>query len=192
MIGEGVKVLIIDSIDATSGAGCREAGRRRRRQGHRLRPRQPRRHRAVLRVLRQRGRRQAAGPDPRRLPQRQQGVKNPKIIEMDGGTDVDNNAVLFKQGRPRGPRAAADRRQAEDRLRVGRQGLGRQQRRPGLHPGADRRRRQGRRRARRQRRHRQRRHRRAARATVSPARSSSPVRTPASRVCRTSSTASRA
>jgi D-xylose transport system substrate-binding protein len=26
------------------------------------------------------------------------GVKNAKIIEMDGGTDIDNNAVLFKQG----------------------------------------------------------------------------------------------
>ena len=28
----------------------------------------------------------------------QQGVTDPKIIEMDGGTDVDNNAVLFKKG----------------------------------------------------------------------------------------------
>ena len=28
----------------------------------------------------------------------QQGVKKPKIIMMDGGTDVDNNAVLFAKG----------------------------------------------------------------------------------------------
>ena len=27
-----------------------------------------------------------------------QGVDSPKIIMMDGGTDVDNNAVLFKKG----------------------------------------------------------------------------------------------
>jgi D-xylose transport system substrate-binding protein len=26
------------------------------------------------------------------------GVKNAQVIEMDGGTDIDNNAVLFKQG----------------------------------------------------------------------------------------------
>ena len=49
-----------------------------RRQGHRLRPRQPRWHRAVLRLLRQRGRRQAAGADPGRLPQRQQGIDQPE------------------------------------------------------------------------------------------------------------------
>ena len=27
-----------------------------------------------------------------------QGVDKPKIIMMDGGTDVDNNAVLFQKG----------------------------------------------------------------------------------------------
>ena len=69
MIGEGVKVLIIDSIDAASGAGVEKAAQQGRRQGHRLRPRQPRWHRALLRVLRQRGRRQAPGADPARLPQ---------------------------------------------------------------------------------------------------------------------------
>ena len=98
MIGEGVKVLIIDSIDAASGAGVEKAADAGRRQGHRLRPRQPRRHGALLRLVRQRGGRQAAGPDACSTASTAQGVDNPKIIMMNGGTDVDNNAVLFKKG----------------------------------------------------------------------------------------------
>ena len=97
MIGEGVKVLIIDSIDAASGAGVEKEAAKAGVQGHRLRPREPRRHGSVLRVVRQRGRRQAAGSDTDRLPDAQ-GVTNPNIIMMNGGTDVDNNAVLFQKG----------------------------------------------------------------------------------------------
>jgi len=97
MIGEGVKVLIIDSIDATSGAAVEKQAAQ-----------------AGIKVIdydrvnlggtaqyyvafdsvdvgRLMGQTLVACLD-------QDGVSNPKIIMMDGGKDVDNNAILFAQG----------------------------------------------------------------------------------------------
>jgi D-xylose transport system substrate-binding protein len=97
MIGEGVKVLIIDSIDAASGAGVEKQA-----------------DNAGVKVI-DYDRVNLGGTggyyvsfdneDVGKLQAQtlvdclnQQGVKKPKIIMMDGGTDVDNNAVLFKKG----------------------------------------------------------------------------------------------
>jgi D-xylose transport system substrate-binding protein len=97
MIGEGVKVLIIDSIDAASGAGVEKAASQ-----------------AGVKVI-DYDRVNLGGTAPYYVSfdnedvgklqaqtmmdcLTQQGVKKPKIIMMDGGTDVDNNAVLFKKG----------------------------------------------------------------------------------------------
>ena len=97
MIGEGVKVLIIDSIDAASGAGVEKAA-----------------DKAGVKVI-DYDRVNLGGTAPYyvsfdnedvgRLQAttlldclKAQGVDKPKIIIMDGGTDVDNNAVLFKKG----------------------------------------------------------------------------------------------
>ena len=49
---------------------------------------------------------------------------------MAGGKDVDNNAVLFANGANAVLKPLHERRQAEDRVRVRRQGLGRQQAAP--------------------------------------------------------------
>ena len=97
MIGEGVKVLIIDSIDAASGAGVEQQA-----------------DQAGVKVI-DYDRVNLGGTAPYYVSfdnedvgklQAQtmidclnaQGVTNPKIIMMDGGTDVDNNAVLFAKG----------------------------------------------------------------------------------------------
>jgi D-xylose transport system substrate-binding protein len=97
MIGEGVKVLIIDSIDAASGAGVEKAA-----------------DKAGVKVI-DYDRVNLGGTAPYyvsfdnedvgRLQAttlldclKAQGVDKPKIIIMNGGTDVDNNAVLFKKG----------------------------------------------------------------------------------------------
>ena len=97
MIGEGVKVLIIDSIDAASGAGVEKAA-----------------DKAGVKVI-DYDRVNLGGTAPYYVSfdnedvgklkaqtlldcLKEQGVDSPKIIMMDGGTDVDNNAVLFKKG----------------------------------------------------------------------------------------------
>jgi D-xylose transport system substrate-binding protein len=97
MIGEGVKVLIIDSIDAASGAGVEAQAAK-----------------AGVKVI-DYDRVNLGGTagyyvsfdneDVGKLQAQTlvdcldaQKVKKPKIIMMDGGTDVDNNAVLFKKG----------------------------------------------------------------------------------------------
>jgi D-xylose transport system substrate-binding protein len=97
MIGEGVKVLIIDSIDAASGAGVEKAA-----------------DQAGVKVI-DYDRVNLGGTAPYYVSfdnedvgklqaqtlldcLKAQGVDSPKIIMMDGGTDVDNNAVLFKKG----------------------------------------------------------------------------------------------
>ncbi|WP_221176322.1 substrate-binding domain-containing protein [Nocardioides marmorisolisilvae] len=97
MIGEGVKVLIIDSIDAASGAGVEKTA-----------------NDAGVKVI-DYDRVNLGGTAPyyvsfdnEKVGELQAqtmvdqlnaaGVKNPNIIMMDGGTDVDNNAVLFKKG----------------------------------------------------------------------------------------------
>jgi D-xylose transport system substrate-binding protein len=97
MIGEGVKGLIIDSIDAASGAGVEKSATQ-----------------AGVKVI-DYDRVNLGGTAPYYVSfdnedvgklQAQtmmdcldaQGVTNPKIIMMDGGTDVDNNAVLFAKG----------------------------------------------------------------------------------------------
>jgi D-xylose transport system substrate-binding protein len=97
MIGEGVKVLIIDSIDAASGQGVEKAA-----------------DAAGVKVI-DYDRVNLGGSAPYYVSfdnedvgklQAQtmldclaaNNVTNPKIIMMDGGTDVDNNAVLFAKG----------------------------------------------------------------------------------------------
>jgi D-xylose transport system substrate-binding protein len=97
MIGSGVKVLIIDSIDAASGAGVEKSA-----------------DQAGIKVI-DYDRVNLGGTAPYYVSfdnedvgklQAQtlidclnaQGVDNPNIIMMNGGTDVDNNAVLFQKG----------------------------------------------------------------------------------------------
>ena len=97
MIGNGVKVLIIDSIDAASGAGVEKQA-----------------DNAGVKVI-DYDRPNLGGSagyyvsfDNEEVGKLQaqtlvdcltaQKVSKPKIIMMDGGTDVDNNAVLFKKG----------------------------------------------------------------------------------------------
>jgi D-xylose transport system substrate-binding protein len=97
MIGEGVKVLIMDSIDPQSGAGVEQQAAK-----------------AGVKVI-DYDRVNLGGSagyyvsfdneDVGKLQAQTlvdclnaQNVKDPKIIMMDGGTDVDNNAVLFKKG----------------------------------------------------------------------------------------------
>jgi len=97
MIGEGVKVLIIDSIDAPSGAGVEKQAAA-----------------AGVKVI-DYDRVNLGGSadyyvsfdneDVGRLQAQTlvdcldaQHVSNPQIIMMDGGKDVDNNAVLFAKG----------------------------------------------------------------------------------------------
>lgn len=97
MIGAGVKVLIIDSIDAASGAGVEKQA-----------------DEAGIPVI-DYDRVNLGGTAPYYVSfdnedvgklQAQTlvdcldsaGVENPNIIMMNGGTDVDNNAVLFQKG----------------------------------------------------------------------------------------------
>jgi D-xylose transport system substrate-binding protein len=97
MLGSGVKVLIIDSIDATSGAAVEQLASA-----------------AGVKVI-DYDRVNLGGTaqyyvsfdneDVGKLQAQTlvdclnaNGTKNPQIIAMDGGTDVDNNAVLFASG----------------------------------------------------------------------------------------------
>jgi D-xylose transport system substrate-binding protein len=97
MIGSGVKVLIIDSIDAASGSGVEKEAAQ-----------------AGVKVI-DYDRVNLGGSagyyvsfdneDVGKLQAQTlmdclnaQNIKKPKIIMMDGGTDVDNNAVLFAKG----------------------------------------------------------------------------------------------
>jgi D-xylose transport system substrate-binding protein len=97
MIGEGVKVLIIDSIDPTSGAAVEAQAKA-----------------AGIKVI-DYDRVNLGGSAAYYVSfdnlevgtlqgqtladcLQQSGVTDPKIIMEDGGTDVDNNAVLFAQG----------------------------------------------------------------------------------------------
>lgn len=97
MIGGGVKVLIIDSIDAASGAGVEKEAKA-----------------AGVKVINY-DRVNLGGTanyyvsyDNEDIGKLQaqtmvdcldaQNVKKPKVIMMNGGTDVDNNAVLFAKG----------------------------------------------------------------------------------------------
>jgi D-xylose transport system substrate-binding protein len=97
MIGEGVKVLIMDSIDQTSGAAVEKQAAA-----------------AGIKVI-DYDRVNLGGSaqyyvsfDNQEVGKLQaqtmvdcltaDKVTNPRIIMMDGGTDVDNNAVLFKKG----------------------------------------------------------------------------------------------
>ena len=105
MIGDGDKVLIIDSIDAASGAGVEALA-----------------DAAGVKVI-DYDRVNLGGTAPYYVSfdnedvgklQAQtlvdcldaQGVDKPKIIMMNGGTDVDNNAAAVPEGRPRGLRPA--------------------------------------------------------------------------------------
>jgi len=97
MIGAGVKVLVIDSIDAASGAGVEKQA-----------------DEAGVKVI-DYDRVNLGGTAPYYVSfdnedvgklQAQtlidcltaQGIDKPNIIMMNGGTDVDNNAVLFQKG----------------------------------------------------------------------------------------------
>jgi D-xylose transport system substrate-binding protein len=97
MIGAGAKVLVIDSIDAASGAGVEKSA-----------------DQAGVKVI-DYDRVNLGGTAPYYVSfdnedvgklQAQtlidcltaQGVDKPNIIMMNGGTDVDNNAVLFQKG----------------------------------------------------------------------------------------------
>ncbi len=97
MIGDGSKVLIIDSIDAASGAGVEQQAD----------------HAGVQVIDYDRPNLGGSAPyyvsfDNEEVGKlqaqtlvdclKQQGVDKPKIIMMNGGTDVDNNAVLFQKG----------------------------------------------------------------------------------------------
>lgn len=97
MIGAGVKVLVIDSIDAASGAGVEKAAA----------------DAGVQVIDYDRVNLGGSAPyyvsfdneDVGRLQAQTlvdcldaQDVEKPKIIMMNGGTDVDNNAVLFQKG----------------------------------------------------------------------------------------------
>jgi len=97
MIGEGVKVLLLDSIDQTSGAAIEQQAKQ-----------------AGIKVV-DYDRVNIGGSASYYVSFDNEGVgklqgqtladclsasgkKNPQVIEMDGGTDVDNNAVLFAKG----------------------------------------------------------------------------------------------
>jgi D-xylose transport system substrate-binding protein len=95
MFGEGVTVLIMDSLDPTSGAAVEQAAKT-----------------AGVKVI-DYDRVNLGGSadyyvsfDNQKVGVLQgqtlvsclSGVTDPQIIEMDGGTDTDNNAVLFKAG----------------------------------------------------------------------------------------------
>jgi D-xylose transport system substrate-binding protein len=97
MIGEGVKVILLDSIDQTSGAAVESAAKA-----------------AGIKVI-DYDRVNIGGSasyyvsfDNEAVGKLQgqtladclaaSGKANPKVILMDGGTDVDNNAVLFAKG----------------------------------------------------------------------------------------------
>ena len=191
MIGEGVKVLIIDSIDAASGAGVEKQA-----------------DQAGVKVIdydrvnlggtapyyvsfdnEDVGKLQA--PDPGRLPRRA-GRRQPEDHHDGRRHRRRQQRRAVRQGRPRGARPAG--RPGKLTIVSGgrRQGLERRERRPGLHPGAHRRRRSGRRRARRERRHRQRGHRCAEEQRPRRPRRRHRSGRRRRRVCRTSSTGSRA
>ena len=153
MIGEGVKVLIMDSIDATSGAAVEKQASD-----------------AGIKVI-DYDRVNLGGTAQYYVSFDNEDVgklqgqtlvdclnaskaNDPQIIEMAGGKDVDNNAILFAKGANSVHRPAERLRQAEEGFGVGRQGLGRQQRGPDLHPGPHRQWRKGQRGACGQRRHR--------------------------------------
>jgi D-xylose transport system substrate-binding protein len=97
MIGEGVKVLLLDSIDQTSGAAVEQQAKQ-----------------AGIKVI-DYDRVNIGGSASYYVSFDNEGVgklqgqtladclaasgkSDPKVIEMDGGTDVDNNAVLFAKG----------------------------------------------------------------------------------------------
>jgi len=113
MIGEGVKVLIIDSIDATSGATVEKQATQ-----------------AGIKVI-DYDRVNLGGTaqyyvsfdneDVGKLQGQTlvdcltaSGVTDPQIIALDGGTDVDNNAVLFAKG----AKSVFDPLQSQGKLKV--------------------------------------------------------------------------
>jgi len=113
MIGEGVKVLIIDSIDPQSGAGVEKQAAA-----------------AGVKVI-DYDRVNLGGSagyyvsfDNEEVGKMQaqtlvkaleaKKVSDPRIIMMDGGTDVDNNAVLFKKG----AHEVLDPLQAQGKLKI--------------------------------------------------------------------------
>ena len=111
MFGNGVQVLIMDSIDPTSGAAVEQAAKT-----------------AGVKVI-DYDRVNLGGSadyyvsfDNEKVGQLQgstlvsclSAVSNPQIIEMDGGTDVDNNAVLFKKG----ARSVLDPLQSSGKLKI--------------------------------------------------------------------------
>jgi D-xylose transport system substrate-binding protein len=113
MVGEGVKVLVMDSIDPTSGAAVEAMAKK-----------------AGIQVIDYDRVNLGGSADyyvsfDNELVGKLQGqtlvsclqdakVTDPQIIEMDGGTDVDNNAVLFKKG----ARSVLDPLQGQGKLKI--------------------------------------------------------------------------
>ena len=97
MITSGVNVLMIVNLDSGTGKAVLDKAKAAGRRDHRLRPPDPQRRRRLLRQLRQRGGRQAAGRGPGQVPDRQEARRTPVIAELNG-SPTDNNATLFKQG----------------------------------------------------------------------------------------------
>ena len=137
MIGDGDKVLIIDSIDAASGAGVEALA-----------------DAAGVTVI-DYDRVNLGGTAPYYVSfdnedvgklQAQtlvdcldaQGVDKPKIIMMNGGTDVDNNAVLFQKGAHSVFDPLVESGDLRDLRGSHGQGLEDRERRAGVHPGAHR------------------------------------------------------
>ena len=95
-ITNGAKVILLVEprlrlAARRSSANAHSQGR----QGHRLRPPHARRRRRLLRVVRQRAGRQAAGPGPGHC-LKHDGTSKPVVAELNG-SPTDNNATLFAQ-----------------------------------------------------------------------------------------------
>jgi D-xylose transport system substrate-binding protein len=161
MIGEGVKVLIIDSIDPTSGIAVEQqatAAGVKVIDYDRVNPGGQAAYYVSFDNL------EVGTLQGQTLVDclNQSGASKPKIIMEDGGTDVDNNAVLFAQG----ARNVLTPLQKSGTLTIESEvvdkGWGHRERGTDLQPGAHRGGWSGGRRRRRQRRHRERRHQRPA------------------------------
>ena len=190
MINEGVKVLMIVNLDSESGKALPEEGDRRRHPEHRLRPAHPRvaARRTTCRSTTWRS--AADGHRPDRVPRRRPARPRPT-----SSTSTATPPTTTPPCSSSGYEAALKHEDRLGRLQARR----RPERRVGRHQGrrrvrADvhRQRRQDRRRRLGQRHHGRRHHRPPQGATASPARSRSPARTPASRACRTSCSATSA
>ena len=121
-ITNGAKVLLLVNLDSGSGAAIAANAKRAGRQGHRLRPPDAQRRLRLLRLVRQREGRQAAGRGPRQVPvQGRRGT--PNIAELNGSPDRQQRHAV-QEGLRLGPEAevrrrARSRRSPTSRCRTG-------------------------------------------------------------------------